>query len=261
MYDLKGRKGIVTAASKGIGKAVAQELSKEGVELLISSSNPGQIEKTAAEISASTGTTVHWEKCDLKKISDVEKLIGNSLEKLGSLDYIIVNFGDPRLDEFINLSEEDWDTSINMFIKSTVALVKKLVPHMNTPGGRIIFITSSTTRQAKEGFALSGALRAAVVNLGKILSLELAPRGLTVNSISQGFFNTDRLKGVLERSARLNGSSVEVELEKMKKQVPVRRIGEPEEIGKLITFLCSSNASYINGTNIPIDGGVSRYPY
>lgn len=261
MYDLNGRKGIVTAASKGIGRAVARELSNEGVELLISSSNPGQIEKTAVEIESSTGTTVHWEKCDMRDPSDVERLIGKTLEVLGTLDYIIVNFGDPKLADFLKLEKDDWNDSINMFIGSTVSLVKSLVPHMSTQGGRIIFITSSTTRQAKEGFALSGALRAAVVNLGKILSLELAPMGLTVNSISQGFFNTDRLKKVLERNAEINGTTVELELEKMKKQVPVRRIGEPEEIGKLITFLCSSNASYINGTNIPIDGGVSRYPY
>lgn len=261
MYDLKGRKGIVTAASKGIGMAVSQVLSREGVELLISSSNAEKIKETARTISTATGNPVHWEKCNLKEPKDVERLKERTLQQFGKLDYIIVNFGDPRLDDFLNLGDNDWNDAINMFIGTVVRLVRGLVPHMNPSGGRIIFITSSTTRQAKEGFALSGALRAAVVNLGKILSLELAPRGLTVNSISQGFFNTDRLKGVLERSARMHGTTVEEELEAIKKQIPVRRVGEPEEIGKLVAFLCSSDASYINGTNIPIDGGVTRYPY
>lgn len=261
MYDFSGKKGVVTAASAGIGKAVAQVLSTQGVELLISSGNDKRIQAAADDISSITGNPVHWQKCDLKKLGEVDSLKDKVVEKFGKLDFIVINYGDPKLDEFMKLEENDWNESINMFIGSTVKLVKGLVPHLNTPGGRIIFITSSTTRQARESFALSGALRAAVVNLGKILSLELAPGGLTVNSISQGFFNTDRLKGVLRRNASINGTSMEVELERIEKQVPVGRVGKPEEIGKLVAFLCSEDASYINGTNIPIDGGSTRYPY
>lgn len=261
MYGLEGRKGIVTAASTGIGRAVAEVLSREGVELMISSSNAEKIDAAARGIYQITGTPVHSMKCDLKVPAEVKSLAESSLEKMGSIDYIVINFGDPKLDQFLRLDEKDWSESINMFIGTTVTLIRSLVPRMTNTGGRIILITSMTTRQAVEGFALSGALRAAVVNLGKILSLELAPIGITVNSISQGYFNTNRLSGVLQRRARLNGTSVEEELEKMKSEVPVRRIGEPEEIGKLVSFLCSDDASYINGANIPIDGGVSRYPY
>lgn len=261
VYDFSGKKGIVTAASSGIGRAVAQVLSSNGAELLISSGNEDRVSRAASQISQLTGNTVHWKKCNLKDPSDVEKLKNETVEKFGSIDFIVINYGDPRLDQFMNLEKNDWDDSINMFIGATVNLVKGLVPHMNLPGGRIIFITSSTTRQARETFALSGALRAAVVNLGKILSLELAPRGLTVNSISQGFFNTDRLKSIIERNAKNNGTTVEEELRKISAQVPVGRVGEPEEIGKLVAFLCSDDASYVNGTNIPIDGGSTRYPY
>ncbi len=260
-YDFSGKKGIITAASKGIGKAVSKVLSSNGAELLISSGNEERVSITASKISELTGNPVHWQKCNLKDLSDVELLKKNVIEKFGKLDFIVINYGDPKLDHFMNLEKSDWDDSINMFIGSTVHLVKGLVPHMNLPGGRIIFITSSTTRQARETFSLSGALRAAVVNLGKILSLELAPMGLTVNSISQGFFNTDRLRSILERNASNNGTSVEEELEKINRQVPVGRVGEPEEIGELVAFLCSKEASYINGTNIPIDGGSTRYPY
>ncbi len=261
VYDFSGKRGIVTAASSGIGKAVAQVLSGSGAELLISSGNEERISRAALQISQLTGNQVHWTKCNLKSPSDVEKLVQETIKKFSSIDFIVVNYGDPRLDQFMNLEKSDWDDSINMFVRATVSLVKGLVPHMNLPGGRIIFITSSTTRQARETFSLSGALRAAVVNLGKILSLELAPRGLTVNSISQGFFNTDRLKSILERNARNNGTSMEEELRTISAQVPVGRVGEPEEIGKLVAFLCSDDASYINGTNIPIDGGSTRYPY
>lgn len=261
MYDFSGKKGIVTAASAGIGKAVASVLSSQGAELLISSGNENRIRTAADEISQRTGNAVHFQKCNLKEPSEVESLRSGIINKLGKLDFIVINYGDPRLDSFLNLNDEDWNESINMFVGATVKLVKGLFPQLNLPGARIVFITSSTTRQAREGFALSGALRAAVVNLGKILSMELAPKGLTVNSISQGFFYTDRLKNVVARNAKINGTTEEVELEKIKKQVPVGRVGEPEEIGKLVSFLCSEDASYINGTNIPIDGGSTKYPY
>lgn len=261
MYDFSGKKGIVTAASAGIGRAVAKVLSEQGTELLISSGNLDRISKTAGEISGITGNKVHWQKCNLKDPSEVGAFKSKITEKFEKLDFIVINYGDPRLDEFMNLGEKDWSDSINMFIGATVNLVKGLVPHLTQQGGRIIFITSSTTRQAREGFSLSGALRAAVVNLGKILSLELAHRGLTVNSISQGYFNTARLTQVLERNAHSNGTTIELELKNIEKQVPVGRVGNPEEIGKLVSFLCSDDASYINGANIPIDGGSTRYPY
>lgn len=261
MYDFSGKKGIVTAASSGIGKGVANVLSSQGAEVFISSSNPEKVKSAADEINSKTGNKVYWKACNLKVSQEVDQLKSDIVDKLGHLDFIVLNYGDPKLDRFLNLEDKDWDESINMFIGTTVKLVRGLVPYLNLPGARIIFITSSTTRQSRENFALSGALRASVVNLGKILSLELAPMGLTVNSISQGFFNTQRLKSILERNAKANGTTVEIELKNIEKQVPVGRVGEPEEIGKLVSFLCSEDASYINGTNIPIDGGSTKYPY
>lgn len=261
MYDFTGKKGIVTAASAGIGKAVAKVLSSQGAELIISSGNEARIKSAAEEISGSTGNPVHFQKCNLKDPEEVGLLLSETRNRLGKLDFIVVNYGDPKLDYFLNLDDNDWNDSVNMFVGATVKLVRGLYQDLNLPGARIVFITSSTTRQARERFSLSGALRAAIVNLGKILSLELAPKGLTVNSISQGYFYTERLKSIIRRNAEMNSTTEEVELEKIKGQVPVGRVGEPEEIGKLVSFLCSEDASYINGTNIPIDGGSTRYPY
>lgn len=260
MFDLGGKKALVTAASSGIGEAVAGALAGSGADVLISSSNSGRIADAAERISAKTGKKPAWKTCDMKKRGDADALAEFALERLGGIDFLIVNYGDPRLAPFLDLSLQDWDDSINMFVGSTASLVRRIAPVMS-PGGRIVFITSMTTRQAAKGFSLSGSLRAAVVNLGKIMSLELAPKGITVNSISQGYFQTKRLQGVLERNARINGTTVGEELEAMKSRVPLGRIGKPEEIGHLVCFLCSSEAGYINGANIPIDGGVSLYPY
>ena len=261
MSDLKGKVAVVTAASSGIGAAVSRVLSRDGVNLLVSSSNEDKIRATAERISAETKNRILWKKCNLIERAEVDALAEYAVDQYKEIDFLVINYGDPRLADFLQLTDSDWSESINMFIGSTVSLVRQLVPHMNKNGGRIIFITSMTTRQAYEGFSLSGSLRAAVVNLGKILSLELAPMGITVNSISQGYFLTERLKSVLERNSRKHGTTPEKELEEIKMQIPVRRIGDPEDIGHLVTFLCSDKASYINGANIPIDGGVTTYPY
>lgn len=261
MYSHTGKTALVTAASSGIGAAVARVLAENGARLLISSSNERRIGATAEMISGDTGSQVLQKVCNLSNREHVNALADYAVREFHRLDYLVINYGDPRLAPFLELSEGDWDASIDMFIGSTVSLVRKIVPYMPEKGGRIIFITSMTTRQANPGFALSGSLRAAVVNLGKILSIELGPRGLTVNSISQGYFMTDRIRGVADRNARINGTNPEVELEALRSKVPVGRIGDPREIGHLVSFLCSGDASYINGANIPIDGGVSTYPY
>lgn len=260
MYDLKGKRAVVTAASSGIGEAVARTLFQSGSDVLISSSNSERIADAAKRMSGESGRSVIWKTCDMKNPDESSALADYAVEKMGSVDFLIVNYGDPKLTAFMNLTDQDWNDSINMFINSTVRLVRKVVPSMKE-GGRVIFITSITTRQAAENFSLSGSLRAAVVNLGKILSLELAPRGITVNSISQGFFMTKRMENILHWNAERKGTSVEAELEVMRNQVPVKRIGKPEEIGYLVRFLCSSEAAYINGANIPIDGGRSLFPY
>jgi 3-oxoacyl-[acyl-carrier protein] reductase len=261
MDDLKGKKGIITAASSGIGQAVAKVLHDAGVELLISSSNREKIKVSAENIATGGDARIIWQKCDLTSKSDLHSIRQTVQKQFETLDYIIVNYGDPKISEFQKLTEEDWSTYMNMFIGSTTTLVRELLPLLQKPGGRIIFITSMTTRESYEGFSLSGSLRAAVVNLGKILSLELGPVGINVNSISQGYFLTDRLKAVLETNSTKNGTDIDTELQKIKEQIPLRRIGEPEEIGRLVAFLCSSASSYITGANIPIDGGITRYPY
>ncbi len=255
--ELAGRRVLITAASSGIGFAIASVLAEKGAAVFMTSGS-SKIEK-ASEKLLKKGLRVYplvYDMTSDEPVSVVEK----ASKSMGGIDTLVVNYGDPTLAPFMELGDEDWDRYIRMFIKATIGLVRESVKIMGT-GGRVVFITSMTTREAYQGFAISGSLRAAVVNLGKILSLELGPRGITVNSVSQGYFLTERLSAVIERNARLNGTSIDEEKKNIISTIPAGRFGEPAEIGHLVSFLCSPEASYITGANIPIDGGLTRYPY
>ncbi len=258
MYEVEGKRAIITAASSGIGYAVASVLAESGASVVMSSDNPEKIERAASNLKE-RGFKAYPVQFDLTE-SDARTLISRSLEITGGADILILNYGDPKLAPFLEITGEEWDKYYRMFLRATTALVREFVPQTNG-WGRIIFITSMTTRESYPGFSISGSLRAAVVNLGKTLSLELGRLGITVNSISQGYFLTERLQAVIARNSALNGTGIEDERRKIISEIPSGRIGRPEEIGYLVRFLCSDEASYINGANIPIDGGLTRYPY
>ncbi len=262
MRGLEGKVALVTAASSGIGKGVAKVLASEGCRVHISSRDESRLNDAANQIKTETGRHVETTPCDLTKPEDVRRLINEVRKKSGSLDFLIINYGDPKVAPFLDITDDDWDSSINMFLKSTVAMVKSTIPEMIAKGeGRVIFITSLTTKQPLENFAISASLRAAVVSLSKVLSIEYAEKGLTFNSISQGYIMTPRLENIAKRNAEMSRISLEQAYDAIRRTIPAKRFGTPEEIGYLVSFLCSSDAGYINGTNIQVDGGFVKFPY
>ena len=170
-----------------------------------------------------------------------------------------MNYGDPRVDPFMELTNSDWDYNIEMILKSTIGMSEMCAEDMiKSRYGRIVYVTSMTTKNPLQNFAISNSLRSAVVALGKTLSIELGKYNITVNSISQGYFYTQRLQNIIEKNANSSGKTV-AEVEKdLKSEIPLGRFGMPEEIGNLVAFLCSGLASYISGTNIQIDGGTVK---
>lgn len=262
MRGLAGKVAIVTAASSGIGKGIAKVLASEGCVVHISSRDEAKLRKSAEEIMKETGKEVHLSPCDLTKPSDVRKMLSEVKSKSGSVDFLVINFGDPKVAPFMDITEEDWDSAINMFLKSTVIMTRSILPEMAKKGeGRFVFITSLTTKQVLENFAISASLRAAVVSLSKVLSIEYAQKGITFNSISQGYIQTPRLENIAKRNAEKMNISVEQAYDAIRQGIPAKRFGKPEEIGYLVSFLCSSDSAYINGTNIQIDGGLVKFPF
>lgn len=262
MKGLADKVALVSAASSGIGKGIASVLASEGCRVHIFSKSEEKIRKSAQEIFKQTGNEVNYSTGDLGNVDDVKRILAEVKNKTGNIDFLIINYGDPKVAPFLEISEEEWNVSINMILKSTVVMAKGALPEMIKKGeGRVVFVTSLTTKQPLANFSISASLRAAVVSLSKVLSIELAQKGLTFNSISQGYVMTPRLENIAKtKSERLN-ISLEQAYDSIRETIPARRFGKPEEIGNLVSFLCSTEASYINGTNIQIDGGFVNFPF
>lgn len=261
MNGLKGKVALISAASSGIGKGIAHVLSSNGCRVHIFSRSEERIRKSVEEISRDTGNVVNYSIGDMANPSDVKRIITEAKHKTGDIDFLVINYGDPKVAPFMAITEQDWDQSINMILKSSILMLRDSIDHIAESRGRIVFVTSLTTKQPMENFAVSASLRAAVVSLSKVVSLEYAHTGMTSNSISQGFIMTPRLESIARSNARKFSISEEEAYARMRQTIPAGRFGEPAEIGKLVAFLCSEEASYINGTNIQIDGGLVKFPF
>ncbi|MEM0128154.1 MAG: SDR family oxidoreductase [Thermoplasmatales archaeon] len=262
MRGLKNRVAIVSAASSGIGKGIAKVLASEGCNVHIFSRDTERISKSAKEIEEETSNRITFSSGDLSKPDDVRRIAGEARRSRGEVDFLIMNYGDPKVAPFFEITENDWDVSINMILKSTILLTREFLPDMiKKRAGRIVFVTSMTTKQPMENFAISASLRAAVVSLSKVLSLEFSQFGITFNSISQGYIMTPRLENIARRNAAANNQTIEEAYDSIRHVIPSKRFGRPEEIGNLVAYLCSDDASYINGTNIQVDGGLIKFPF
>jgi 3-oxoacyl-[acyl-carrier protein] reductase len=242
---LKDRRALVTAASKGLGRACAEALVAEGARVFISSRDPAAIESTGKAIKAAG-----WAAADVSK--DVEDLVGQARAKLGGLDILVVNAGGPPPGTFESTPLESWEVAFKLTLMSAVRLVKAALPDLKKSGqGRIVFITSVSVRQPIGNLALSNSLRAGVTGMAKTLSREVAPDAITVNCLAPDTILTDRMRQL----AAAAGGDVEEELKRRAAATPMKRLGDPAEFGAACAFLCSRQAGYITGQTIGVDGG------
>lgn len=242
---LKDRRALVTAASKGLGRACAEALAAEGARVFISSRDPATIESTGKAIKAAG-----WAAADVSQ--DVEGLVEQARAKLGGLDILVVNAGGPPPGTFESTPLESWDVAFKLTLMSAVRLVKAALPDLKKSGqGRIVFITSVSVRQPIGNLALSNSLRAGVTGMAKTLSREVAPDAITVNCLAPDTILTDRMRQL----AAAAGGDVEEELKRRAATTPMKRLGDPAEFGAACAFLCSRQAGYITGQTIGVDGG------
>jgi 3-oxoacyl-[acyl-carrier protein] reductase len=244
---LDGRQALVTAASKGLGRACAAALSAEGAKVFISSRDAASIESAGKAIGAAG-----WQAADVSKAGDLEALVTAAVAKLGGLDILVVNAGGPPPGTFQTTPLESWDVAFQLTLMSAVRLVHASLPYLKRSGqGRIVFITSISVRQPIPNIALSNSLRAAVTGLAKTLSRELAPDAITVNCLAPDKILTDRIRQI----AAASGLNVEEHLKRMAAESPMGRFGDPSEFGAACAFLCSRQAGYITGQTLGVDGG------
>jgi 3-oxoacyl-[acyl-carrier protein] reductase len=244
---LKGRHALVTAASKGLGRACAEALVGEGAEVFISSRDPFTIEKTGKEIKAAG-----WLAADMSKPGDPEALVKAAITRFTDLDVLVVNAGGPPPGTFQTTPLEMWEVAFQLTLMSAVRLIQAGLPHLKrSDQGRIVCITSISVRQPIPNIALSNSLRAAVTGLAKTLSRELAPDRVTVNCLAPDAILTDRIREM----AAMTGADAEERVKLMAASHPMGRMGDPAEFGATCAFICSKQAGFITGQTIGIDGG------
>jgi 3-oxoacyl-[acyl-carrier protein] reductase len=244
---LKDRRALVTAASKGLGRACAEALASEGARVFISSRDSASIEATGKAIKAAG-----WAAADVSRNGEPEALVEQALAKLGGLDILVVNAGGPPPGTFETTPLESWETAFHLTLMSAVRLVKAAIPYLKrSDQGRIAFITSISVRQPIATLVLSNSLRAGVTGLAKTLSRELAPDGITVNCLAPDAILTDRIRSLAGGA----GGNLDEELKRRVAAAPMRRFGDPSEFGAACAFLCSRQAGYITGQTLGVDGG------
>jgi 3-oxoacyl-[acyl-carrier protein] reductase len=244
---LKGRTALVMGASRGIGRGIALALGREGASVALASRTAADLEKVAAEIDSPTAVLV----ADSNDLERLEALPGEVEEALGPLDILILNTGGPPLGTAIDTDRDQWQAAYRELVLAPKTLIDAALPGMRERGwGRIVCVSSSSVREPIPGLALSNAHRMATVGLMKTLSREVGGEGITLNTVATGKFATDRL-------ASNFGSLAKAE-EMATGDVPAGRLGKPEEYGDLVAFICSERAAYLNGTVIPLDGGLLR---
>ena len=253
--QVKDQVALVAAASRGLGKAAAMALAREGARIAICARSEA-IEATAEEIRSETGAQVLAVRADLTKREQVDAFVKQALDHFGQLDIMIVNSGGPPPGDFMDLSLDDWEAGVQTTIMSTLYLCYATIPHMlDRSSGSIVATQSYSVKQPASRLITSNSLRMAVIGLMKSLANELGPHGIRVNTINPTFTWTDRVEQLMNDAAEANQTSVEEEIRKRTAAIPLGRMGELDEFGKTVAWLASPAASFIHGHALMFDGG------
>ncbi|HEY4285766.1 MAG TPA: SDR family oxidoreductase [Puia sp.] len=255
--QLKGKTALVLAASKGLGKACAAMLAAEGADLAICARDRNTLEAAAKELRAHGGRVLAI-PTDVKSPDDTAIFVAAAAAEFGKIDILVNNAGGPPFGKFESFDESAWQSAFELNLLSFVRLSRLVIPHMRAAGsGRIINIVSLSVKTYLANSVLSTSMRMGVVGMAKMLSNELAPDNITVNNVAPGLILTDRVKDTLP-PVQPGGPALEELLAQRAKDIPMGRIGKPEELAALVTFLASPLAGYITGTTTQVDGGAVR---
>lgn len=259
---LKDRVAIVAAASKGLGKAVALGLAREGCRVVIFSHNEENIRRAADEIRAAGGAEVEALAADVTREEDVRRVVECANERFGRVDVLFNNSGGPKPGMFDDLDDADWEQATDLLLLNAVRFTRLVLPGMKERRwGRIINSTSTSVKQPIPNLMLSNALRSAVTTMANSLAREVAPYGITVNNLAPGRIYTERIEQLDADTARRQGKPLDEVRQASLAQIPAGRYGRAEEFAAAAVFLASEPASYITGVTLLVDGGAFKGAY
>jgi len=252
---LTDRAAFVGGSSKGIGLAIARALLREGTRVMISSRSEENLQRAAEQLEADTGFEPSYVVCDMSDPDAITAAIAKAAETFRRLDILVNNAGGPPTGTFEDLDERYWQFAIDQNLLSAARSVRAALPYLKRSGsGRIINVTSVAVKQPIDGLILSNTTRVAVVGMAKTLSRELARFGITVNNVCPGNIATERLMSLIEERAARAGGKLEDAVAIEEARIPMGFLGEPDDVANLVAFLTSTQARYISGTTIQVDG-------
>lgn len=256
---LKGKVALVAASSRGLGRAVAEELAAEGASLILCARNEQALTETRDAITRMSGAQVLAVTADVALPSDVKRIVDLGIENFGQIDILVTNAGGPPVGTFESITTAQWEEAVRLTLFSVIELTRHVLPGMKERGwGRILNITSIAVKQPVENLLLSNSLRAGVTGFARTLANEVAAVGITVNNIMPGYTRTERVEELASMMAEKQGISPAEFKGKWEHEIPMKRLGEPREFAALAAFLVSERASYITGTSVQVDGGWIR---
>jgi 3-oxoacyl-[acyl-carrier protein] reductase len=254
-FGLQGKVAMVAAASKGIGLACAQELAKEGATVSICSRNEDALMAAAETIEGDAHTYV----VDVANAQDLEWWAGQTREDCGGIDILVTNTGGPPAGKWPTMTDEQWIAGFESTLLNVVRLMREVSPDMQAKGwGRIVHLTSLVAKEPSPMLPISSTLRTGIMALTRLQATELAPHGITVNSVLPGHTDTDRQTVLAQATAEREGITIEEARARAQAKMPMGRMARPDEIAAAVAFLCSERASYITGVNLLVDGGFTQ---
>jgi len=254
---LNGKVAIVAAASRGLGKAAARELAREGAHVVIVARGDADLRAAHKGIERISKGEVLAIRADVSIQADIETLVKAAEERFEHIDILVNNAGGPRPGRFTDMEDADWLGAINLNLMSTIRLTRRVLPGMRKRRwGRIINITSFAVKQPIPTLILSNTARSGVVAMAKTLADQVAAEGITINNVCPGYTLTDRVRSLARSTAQTQNKSVKEVMADWEESIPARRLGKPEELAAMIAFLASEKASYVTGTTIQVDGGL-----
>lgn len=257
-FGLAGKSALVAASSKGLGKASALALAREGARVTICARTEADLAATADQISRETGAEALAVPADLSSAAGIHSVVAAAAGRFGGVDVLVNNSGGPARGHFADFTDDDWRRAFEVVTLNFVRFVREVVPHMRRQRwGRIVGIQSSSVKQPVEGIDLSNSLRPGIAGLVKSLTPDLAKDGITINLVLPGMFLTSRIIAGAGVSPE-GDKALQEQLAPVAAGIPVGRLGDPMELGSLVAFLASQQASYITGAVYQVDGGLIR---
>ena len=257
-FNLKGKTALIAASSQGLGLAIAEQLLKEGANVMLSGRTEEKLKEKAVRLESIGSGKVSYQTADITNKEDIQQLVAKTAETFGRIDILVNNAGGPPAGSFETMTDDDWKNSFELNLLSYIRMIREALPHLKKQGGKILNIASSSIKEPIPGLILSNTFRTGIVGLTKTLAQEFASYNILVNTIAPGRIATDRVKHLDQVNADRIGIEREEVENQVKETIPLKRYGEPEEFAKVASFLVSDANSYMTGSSFLVDGGMVK---